>query len=53
MTLAVALLDFSYWWVAMCLSLFWLQCSFFYGAQYYMNWFAPKYEERLDELTAH
>ena len=30
--------------------LFWIWCTFYFGACYYMDWFAAKYEEKLSKL---
>ena len=50
-TLLVGILAYEYWFVALPLSMVMIWCSFYFGATYYMDWFAAKYEAKLARLT--
>ena len=43
-TLLVGILAYEYWFVAIPLQLIMIWYSFYFGATYYMDWFAAKYE---------
>ena len=50
-TLLVGVIAYEFWFVAMPLCLLMIWCSFYFGATYYMDWFAAKYEAKLAKLT--